>query len=147
MARVSRGRRGKFDDSKKIGLILRKLVDLIERSSSNEIDALIRGERRLEIVAPEAKDKKAEPRARLEIDDNVMKEAKERLRVFEERESGREYLRVTFATKLVIERFARFLDLPVQRADTFDAIVEKIVEAEIGSRLRSEAVRGKLDNC
>ncbi len=44
---------------------------------------------------------------------------------------------------IAMEKFARHLDLPVNRADTVERLCNKIVAAVIGVRLSSEAVRGK----
>ena len=43
-----------------------------------------------------------------------------------------------------LERMARGLDVPISRSDTSTRLVEKIVEALIGARLSSQAVRGGL---
>ena len=59
------------------------------------------------------------------------------------REMGRDLLVSVFPTKTSLEKFARFLDLPVNRTDSLDNLLDKIVESEIGARLRSSAVQGK----
>lgn len=46
-------------------------------------------------------------------------------------------------TRMELERFARALDLPVMRQDSVGRLEDKILEALVGSRLNSRAVRGR----
>jgi hypothetical protein len=59
------------------------------------------------------------------------------------REDGLQVLEDALSTKKLTEEFARFLDISVLKQDKLASIREKIVEATIGARLRSQAIQGK----
>ena len=65
-----------------------------------------------------------------------------KLQEFGTREDGRRFLEASMLGKGQLEQLARLLDLPVSREDKADRLIDKIIEACIGSRLNSEAIQG-----
>jgi hypothetical protein len=61
----------------------------------------------------------------------------------ENREDGIQVLEDALPSKRETEAFAKFLDISVLKQDKLSSIREKIVEATIGARLRSQAIQGK----
>ena len=59
------------------------------------------------------------------------------------REDGIQVLEDTLSTRKESEAMARFLDISILKQDKVATIREKIVEATIGARLRSQAIQGK----
>ena len=120
---------------------LLKLLQLIQKElnnlSENEIDMLLKGDAKLElIVKSKSKRKTAETNVdlhKIEIE----------LREFNNREQGIELLEKTFSTKEELEKFAKLLDLPVLKGDKADLLKKKIVEATIGYKLRSDSIQNK----
>ena len=130
-------------DAGRIGILLRRLADLVERSSTDEIDALLRGNGELRIYEVNSASRTVGIKCHHSYIDTTFSEVSEKLHASQTREAGSELLSNEFPTKVSIEKFARFLDLPVHRTDTIETLREKIVESEIGSKLRSDAVQGR----
>lgn len=65
-----------------------------------------------------------------------------RLRSASTREEGIRLIETTFSDKMTLVALARFLDVPAQKKDKTDRVRQKIVEATVGARLQSEAIRG-----
>lgn len=59
------------------------------------------------------------------------------------REDGLQVLEDSLKTRRELESLAKFLDVSVSKQDKVEYIREKIVEATIGARLRSQAIQGK----
>jgi hypothetical protein len=64
---------------------------------------------------------------------------------FASREALERHLEERFPSKADIAVVARSLKVPVTKADNYDALVDKIVNATVGYRLRAEAIRGRPD--
>ncbi|MER5776928.1 hypothetical protein ABT144_22045 [Streptomyces sp. NPDC002039] len=58
------------------------------------------------------------------------------------REDGHAYLEELHLTRVGLQHLARAMDLPLNRTDRVDRIKERIIEATIGYRLRSDAIQG-----
>jgi hypothetical protein len=61
---------------------------------------------------------------------------------FESRERLQDFLSKKYARKTDIEPVMRALRIPVIKTDTYDVMIDKIVDATVGYRLRSQAIRG-----
>ena len=134
-------------DAEHIGTLLRKLADLVERSSADEIGTLLQGGGELRIdeggSGGSLGGRLGGSKPRQSYFDVTFAEVAEKLHATETREAGHELLDKECPTKAATEKLARFLDLPVYRTDTIDNLREKIVETQIGSRLGTEAVQGR----
>lgn len=59
------------------------------------------------------------------------------------RDEAQTYLNVRYPSKKVMELIARKLDIPIVKKDKVDELRDKIVEATVGSRIRSQAIQGR----
>lgn len=79
--------------------------------------------------------------------DNFPQEEKEQLvkdlAQAETREDGLQVLEDSIRTRKALELLAKHLDVSVLKQDKVEEIREKIVEATVGARLRSQAIQGK----
>lgn len=124
-----------------IGL-LRQIAEGVQRLSNEDIDAVIGGRAQLSVSVERpatSSPRRAKGTAQSKVEPSVIREA---LACMASREQGAQYLLTAAPTKTALERVARCLDLPVQRGETVDRLREKILEATIGYRLRSQAIRG-----
>jgi hypothetical protein len=128
-------------DSHGIAEVLRQLLRRVSALSDSDIEQIISGTATIELRIKRRKtggDKAKVRRADVSPEDVVR-----RLRATRSRDAGLSYLEDTRSTKLELEQIARTVDIPVQRSDTSERLREKIIEATIGFRLRSEAVHGR----
>jgi hypothetical protein len=130
-----------MDEHKALAKLLRRLAECIEGSSANDVDDLLAGRRELRIftgirsTARYPKSQGAQSR-----DWSVIVE---RLRALRTRDEGQKLLDELNLTKTELERLARFMDLPVAKQDNAERLRQKVIEASIGSRLISQAIRGE----
>ncbi len=66
----------------------------------------------------------------------------ERLIAFSSRLEAQDLLSARFPTKKNLEAIARKLDIPIIRQDKIEELRDKIVEATVGARIRSQAIQG-----
>jgi hypothetical protein len=133
------------DEKRTVAKLLRELADTIGSLNDDEFAQCARGELHVRLAKSGSRPKgkfKAIPDQHAAS----VQQIAARLQVLPDRESVRQLLRETCKTKSCLEQLARVLDLPVRREDTVESLSEKVVEATIGFRLRSEAIRGKLSN-
>lgn len=64
---------------------------------------------------------------------------------FPSREALEEHLRAIYPTKLQIDGVARQLRVATLKTDSFDRLVERVIDATVGYRLRAEAIRGRSE--
>lgn len=82
------------------------------------------------------------------IDKKLLGSVEEYYKVYTElqtltsREEGHQFLTAKFATRAMLEGFARYLDMPISKQDKLESLRDKIVEATIGAVLRSRAIQG-----
>jgi hypothetical protein len=63
---------------------------------------------------------------------------------FSSREEAQMYLDANFSSRRKLEQIARHLNIPILKSDRAEALRDKIVEATVGARLRSQAIQGGL---
>lgn len=128
------------ENKNQMGILLRKLAELVEKSSETEIGDLLSGSRSLQIK--QTKSGKRMSPLKDQKPDVSFPDIAQKLKTCKTRDAGKELLQQEVYTKAQAEKLVRFLDLPVHRTDKIETLLERIVESEIGSRLRSEAVQG-----
>lgn len=137
--------------------VLRSLADELEQLPEETLQALASGQMDISVRfgervrVAEAKSRR-EPRdsdgpdtgeERSAEGDVEFLELETKLRRCESREAGLSLLVEAFGTKRSLERFARYLDVGVQKRDTIETLRDKVVSTTIGYRLRSDAIRGE----
>lgn len=121
------------------GALLRIVADLLDRVSPDDMDALLDGRSRLEVSGRVTQPKSHRPKEKIANTSAVI----DLLRDAQTRERATAVLEAEGITKVMLEAVARELDLPVLRSDTVDRLRQKIVEAAVGYRINSEAIRGR----
>lgn len=117
---------------------LRRLAQALERMSEDEISRLGDSNFDIEIkvIRRRAKEEVA-PEALVNLEEIVAKLIK-----LPSRAAAAQFLGATFETKKNLEQVARYLDVPVLKQDKVEILREKVIEATVGARLRSEAIKG-----
>jgi hypothetical protein len=58
------------------------------------------------------------------------------------RQEAQAFLDARYSSKKAMEMIARRLDLPIVRQDKVEDLRDKVVEATVGARIRSQAIQG-----
>ncbi|WP_329218842.1 hypothetical protein OG352_20815 [Streptomyces sp. NBC_01485] len=119
--------------------VLKQISNLLRRLTSEEIDALVTGQARLvcESLPRKGYTKRSSPS---DLPNPV--EVRAALSAMDSREKGYAYLEELGLNREKLRTLASALDLPTFRSDTVDKTKDRIIEATIGYRIRSEAIRG-----
>jgi hypothetical protein len=133
---------------KTLATLLRNLAERIERSSAADMEAFLQGE--VERLFPEIgiqrhhsdNYRRGVPKKRARPAQKDLSKLAEQLQQLESRNDGLSLLYNSELTRKDLEQLARVMDLPVLREDDAERLRHKIVEASIGSRLNSQAIRG-----
>lgn len=120
--------------------ILRQVSNFLKRLTREEIEGLSSGQLRLACVSPRQKRQSSNIIAVDTVDPEQLRSI---LSSMDSRDSGYEYLENLGLNKDKLRRLALGLDLPAPHSDTVDKIKDRIIEATIGYRIRSEAIRGE----
>jgi hypothetical protein len=123
--------------------ILRRFAKLLERMELDEIERVLQA---LEAGAPFEKSRDAQPsrgirgqKPKLHLGkDEIM----DRLQQAPDREAGASLLRELSLSKRDLLDLARNRSVHIMKEDSLRRIEEKLVEAIIGSKLNSQAIRG-----
>lgn len=135
-------------DKAKLAKLLRALAQIVDSSSEEELEALQRS-RVSDLITADRHSKKArrgtlspsKPSDSVDISGIL-----DSMRYLSSRAAGVAFLERHELNKRYLEQIARRLDLPVLREDNTERLIQKIVEATIGPRLNSEAIRGEVGN-
>jgi hypothetical protein len=119
-------------------LIFKQISSLIGRLSDDEIDDILSGKL---IFALKEKGGKGKKNKR-SIDEEKIEEFISKLRSMNERENGIALLETEGVDKYFLKRLARNIDISTSDRDNIETLVERIIEATIGYRLRSKAIQG-----
>jgi hypothetical protein len=123
------------------GKALEKVGIFLQSLSPEQIEDLAVGRCRIALVKRQAsREVRASP-SKPSVDFDQLRV---NLTGVESREAGQEYLDEQNLSRADLQALARVLDIPVRKGDNMYAIKESIVEATIGYRLRSDAIRGSI---
>jgi hypothetical protein len=111
----------------------------LQSLSPEQVEDLVAGRSRISLVGREAG---RAPKIREKYSGVDYRRIREDLSNASSREVGEEYLEAQKLSRANLQAFARTLDIPVRKGDDMKAIREGIIEAIIGYRLRSGAIRG-----
>jgi hypothetical protein len=118
--------------------VLRALAALVEKSSSEEIAALLKGQASLSRIQ-KAHTHRADPDA---PPPDLLALA-ERLKSLNTREEGESLLASMSLARRDLEGLGKLLKVSILKTDNMNRLIDKIIEASIGSRLNSLAIRGE----
>jgi hypothetical protein len=128
------------DEKRTLVELLRRLSEAVSSIPDSEFRDLALGNSRIMLSQRARKHGRTKPIAGMSVDE--IKKVVSHLQSLSSREDGLALLDERCKTKTNLMKFARVLDLPVDHEDTVEKLRDKIVEATIGFRLRSEAIRG-----
>jgi len=125
---------------------LRELAKCIGNLTKEQYDSVIQGDFEIEIRISglDSKSKLSEPKRLIKTEDIL--EVESLLRKIDSREIGTATLKEKCTNKESLILVAKHLDLPVQKREKNDTIIEKIIENTIGFRLRSQSIQGKINS-
>jgi hypothetical protein len=120
------------------------VASAVKELSEDDLDAVASGKATLKIVVTKAPSTKLRKEAslkeppRVPIDVEAILTA---LSTADTREDGARIVEEKSPNRVDLEALARRLSVPVMREDNKGTLLQKIVEATVGSRLRSVAIR------
>jgi len=128
---------------KHVARLLRALASLVVSSGPDEVAAFLEGQATL------SRGKRRYPSQddRLPSDSTSpvprdLPKLAEMLHSLNSRDEGLSLLSSASLTRRELEGLGRLLGTPILKTDNMERLTEKIIEASIGSRLTSEAIRG-----
>jgi len=60
----------------------------------------------------------------------------------ENREEAQRFLEANYFSRKALEPIARNLDIPILKQDKVEVLLDKIIEAKVGARIRSQTIQG-----
>jgi hypothetical protein len=130
-----------MSDIEKAAQVLLRVSNFLRSLTEEQIDDLMTGRVSLTLTSQPAKRRQ---RKRLSVTE--IERVRTELQTRSSREAGIEYLDNLSLTKETLREIASALDLPTPRDDTIARLKDRIVEATIGYRLRSDAIRSRDEN-
>lgn len=120
--------------------VLRKIADFLRTLTDDQIDDVITGKVKLTLTSSRDKRVSVKPRS---IDESDIIHIREELVSKHTREEGIALLDNLELTRESLKDIAVAMDLPTPKTDTVSRLKDRIVEATIGYRLRSNAIRSR----
>jgi hypothetical protein len=120
--------------------IKQKLLKEIESLSEEDFQKIDNNTHEVKIKIEKIRKKESQ---KIELTEDSMKTFEKQLIDLSTRESGIELLSSVLKDKLSAEYFAKFMRVSFLKQDNKEYIINKIVEATIGAKLRSNAIKGQ----
>ena len=127
-------------ENNRIAVVLKLLLEIVESATPEELEEL-RSVKLEALLAPVRQQRVGRPDPSLKNRTVEFERLKNALGDTKTRDEALSMLSREVLTKKELEVLARSLDLPVLREDNIDRLTRKIIEATVGSRLNSEAIR------
>lgn len=125
-----------------IVVILRALIDAIESADQDALSKIGQRISSMKSVRPRAKSGK-QSKVAVKIDPAKIAAIYEQLNTAESRDQGGRLLETEELTRSELVALAKLAKVYVAKADSVERVEEKLVEAIIGTRLSSAAIRGE----
>ncbi|MEU3269087.1 hypothetical protein [Streptomyces bacillaris] len=119
--------------------VLEKVGAFLRSLSPGQVDDLLAGRSRIALVK---RQELRESKTPTSVSSADLDRLREDLINASSREAGEKYIENQKLSRVDLQALARALDIPVRKGANMKAIKEGIVEATIGYRLRSGAIRG-----
>lgn len=119
--------------------VFRRLSNALDSLSVDELKRLSDPQYSVEIRAVRRRSKD-EPTA-VPTDTNVEDVIKE-ITALGSRQDAQALLDSRYSTRKALEPIARKLDIPIVKSDKVEVLRDKIIEATVGARIRSQAIQG-----
>lgn len=132
------------DLQKAFGEVFSQLAKDFKKLSSEDFNNVLNGSSKLRLSIDGAKSKTTRSRASSSVEEFNIAAISEQLTQFSEREEAITYLKKVCPKKDHLKAIAKHLEVPILSKDTIPKIQQKIAEATVGHRLRSQAIQGKI---
>ena len=129
-----------ISQGKEAARILQKLSAALEYLSQEEFSKLLDDSYRIEIKCIRKRTQEERSTSHHDIDINFIIE---KLTSCASREDAQIFLVNNHPTKKSLELIARKLDIPIIKQDTLVVLRDKVIEATVGARMRSQAIQGE----
>jgi hypothetical protein len=123
-----------------VARLLRALAALVEKSDPDEVTAFLRSRATALFSGVEGHAEKGTFTHATAPPD--LPKLAEELRALNSRDEGHTLLSSASLTRRELEKLGRLLETPILKTDNMERLTERIIEASIGSRLSSAAIRG-----
>lgn len=122
-----------------LSVALQRVASALSQLSEEEIRKLLDDAFSIEIrlVRKRSKEESSSDPIKLDIPAIVSK-----LTGFPSREDAQNFLDTSFGSRKLLEVIARNLDVPIMKQDKVEVLRDKIIEATVGARMRSQAIQG-----
>lgn len=119
--------------------IFRRIAEAVDALSEDEIKRLSDPQYEVELraVRRRSKDELAKPQEPINVEEIIRE-----LTNSANRQDAQAYLDSKYSSKKLLELIARQLDIPIIRQDKVEFLRDKVIEATVGARLRSQAIQG-----
>lgn len=122
-----------------ISIILELLSKAVQNLPDEELEKIALGTHSIEVKITRNRSNTKVPS---ETDPINPQEIAKQLESFTDRIIAGNYLRNSASSKKSLEFLARHLDIALSKQDKAEDLVNKIIEATVGAKLRSSAIRG-----
>lgn len=117
---------------------LRRIINAVDNLSEDEFSKLIDESYLIEIRVTRKRNKEQIPAPVVEDLSGLIS----KLTNFASRDEAQLFLDSNCTTRKALEPIARNLDIPILKQDKVDILRDKIIEATVGARIRSQAIQG-----
>lgn len=121
--------------------VLREVANFLRTLTAEQVDQLNSGEARIVLEQRTGRSRKGGV-ANQRLQNVDLTGVRAILQDMNSREEGRAFLDELRLPRSALQEFAHSLDMLVNKSDTVDKLKDLVVEATIGYRLRSNAIRG-----
>lgn len=121
--------------------LLRELAKQVQSLDDQEFGNILTGMANIELRIISQGQNKGRLK-RVKLTEPQMLEMRNALEKMKTREEGAKLLKEKCKTKEDLISLSRYIDLPVQKHDKVEQLLERIIEATIGYRARSAAIQG-----
>jgi hypothetical protein len=123
-------------------ILLRQVAKAVEALTEEEKTSLLAGEASLRIAVESKTRHRRTPQSNEEMDVEALRE---RLESCRSRTDAHRIIEDMSLSKVALRQISKSFELHFTKDDTTDRLVERIVEATVGFRLRSQAIQGKAE--
>ena len=123
-----------------VARLLRALAALVEKSDPDEVAAFLRSRVTALSSGAERHVQKGTSARATALPD--LPKLAQQLRALNSRDEGHALLSSASLTRRELEKLGRLIETPILKTDNMERLTERIIEASIGSRLSSAAIRG-----
>jgi hypothetical protein len=119
--------------------VFRRIVSALDQLSDDDVSKLIDDSYNIEFRLTRKRHKEEN----LSITETDIAKLVSEITALTSREEAQDFLDSKYGTRKALEPIARNLDIPIMKQDKIDVLRDKIIEATVGARIRSQAIQGQ----